>query len=322
MVIFLPWIVLLATGVAYYAFFRSDTAFLPAMLSSALATVYSQPDQPLQLSSAWMQSLHLSFPSLIHAAAFAWLIVSACRKLNLRWYVLLAIHVTLCMVCELTTGTTSILDIAALLLGTFVAAELAIKIVATSNQAASSSYGSRPLPRRTKTSRPEYSVAAAITLSLSTVFTLATSQVTGNDEPVYLSYEQLRDSVRVVSPKNSIDADRVYLYDNYLILNERNQGLHVIDNSNPEEPENMGFIEIPGNTEVSIKSGFLYADSYVDLVTVDIRSLEFGDIDRIGEVNRVEAIFPYDEYQNVPSDVFFAAVDQERGVVIGYRSGR
>lgn len=329
MSVFLPWLALLCAGVAYYVFFRSDVSFLPQILASGIENLLYQSDQSLQLSTSWLQSLHLSFPSFIHAAAFAWLIVIGCRRLNARWDVLLGMHVALCVVFELTTGTTSILDLMAVLLGTFSATVLAINysniaqrsiadgVTSLATRVAQDSHASKHQRIRP---RPVHSALAAITLSLSTVFTLATSPVTSSNTPVYLSYEELRRSVRVVSPRSSISADRVYLYDNYLILNERNLGLHVIDNSDPELPVNMGFIEIPGNTEVSIKRGFLYADSYIDLVTVDIRSLEFGDIDRIGEVNRVQDIFPYDEFQNVPEGVFLRDVDPERGIVIGYRS--
>ena len=329
--LFLPWLALLVTGVAYYVIFRSDVSFFPQILAPGLENLLYQTDQPLQLSTGWLQSLHMSFPSFIHAAAFAWLIVIGCRRLNVRWDMLLGLHVALCVVFELTTGTTSMLDLMAVVLGTFTATVLAINYRNTAPRSAADGATSLAtyvaedfyaVKHQRIRPRTVHSALAAITLSLSTVFTLATAPVpeSSANRPVYLSYEELRRSVRVVSPRSSVNADRVYLYDNYLILNEKNFGLHVIDNSDPELPVNMGFIEIPGNTEVSIKRGFLYADSYIDLVTVDIRSLEFGDIDRIGEVNRVQDIFPYDEFQNVPEGVFLRDVDPERGIVIGYRS--
>ena len=58
--------------------------------------------------------------------------------------------------------------------------------------------------------------------------------------------------------------------------------------TDPADPENMGFIEIPGNVDIAIKNNTLYADSYVDLVAIDI-----SDIENPEEVNRVEDVFPY-----------------------------
>jgi hypothetical protein len=47
-----------------------------------------------------------------------------------------------------------------------------------------------------------------------------------------------------------------------------------MDNSDPSNPQNISFIEIPGNLDIAIKDNFLYADSYVDLLTIDISNIE------------------------------------------------
>jgi len=105
------------------------------------------------------------------------------------------------------------------------------------------------------------------------------------------------------------------LYKNYIFANEPNQGLHIIDNRIPTSPVEVGFIAIPGNQEVAIKEDALYADSYVDLVTLDI-----SDINNIVEVSREEDIFPYNARQNIPRNVSLTSVvDKDRGVVVGYQ---
>ncbi len=133
--------------------------------------------------------------------------------------------------------------------------------------------------------------------------------------PVYLSYTELRRSVAVVDARPLSAIKRLYLYDDYLFLNKRNAGIHILDNTDPRNPVNLAFIEIPGNTEISIRDNFLYADSYVDLVTLDL-----SDPDNIYEANRQIDIFPWDEYQNVSDDVYFdyTEIDQNRGVVVAY----
>ena len=136
-----------------------------------------------------------------------------------------------------------------------------------------------------------------------------------NARPVYLSYDALRSAVAVKAARPLEDIKRVYVYQSAIFLNRRNEGLHVLDNTDPANPVNVAFIEIPGNTEVSIRGNFLYADSYIDLVTLDI-----SDPQNVREVSRQQDIFPYNEYQNVPIDVYFDydAVDPARGVVVDY----
>lgn len=97
-------------------------------------------------------------------------------------------------------------------------------------------------------------------------------------------------------PARTLDSiGRIYLYNNYLFLNEKNEGIHTFDNSDPFNLRNAGFIYIPGNTEVSKRDSYLYADSYIDLVTLDLNDL--GDIQ---VVDREEGVFPWDEYQKCP----------------------
>ena len=89
-------------------------------------------------------------------------------------------------------------------------------------------------------------------------------------QPVYMSYQELRGAVSYEAPRELEEVGRIYLYNDYFFLNQRNAGIHVFDNSDPSAPVNMGFVNIPGNTELAIRSNQLYADSYVDLVTLDI----------------------------------------------------
>lgn len=55
-----------------------------------------------------------------------------------------------------------------------------------------------------------------------------------------------------------------------MYINERFEGIHVIDNRDPSSPQNVAFLDIPGNIDLAVNGDALYADSYVDLVTIDI----------------------------------------------------
>ncbi|MFK8080292.1 MAG: hypothetical protein AB8B97_08410 [Granulosicoccus sp.] len=135
-------------------------------------------------------------------------------------------------------------------------------------------------------------------------------------EPVYMSYTQLRNAVKIEAARSPDRIGRLYLYGNYVFLNETNEGIHVIDNTDPTAPVNRAFIRIPGNTEIAVRDNYLYADSYIDLITLDI-----NDPENVAVISREQQIFPYDEYQNIPQNISLsdAQIDRDRGVVVSYR---
>jgi hypothetical protein len=136
-------------------------------------------------------------------------------------------------------------------------------------------------------------------------------QVYTVNEPVYLSYNALRSSFKVAEGQQIIHPGKIYFKDHFIFVNEYQKGIHVIDNSDPEAPQILKFIEIPGSVDMAIRDNILYADSYVDLVAIDISNLE-----DIREVKRIQNVFPY----MVPEceNGIVEGVDQNQGVVVGY----
>jgi len=134
--------------------------------------------------------------------------------------------------------------------------------------------------------------------------------------PVYMTYQELRESVRLEAARTPENLGRVYLYEQYVLLNEVNQGIHIFDNSDPVVPVNLGFINVPGNTDIAVRDNYLYADSYVDLVTLDL-----NDPANVSEVSRQEFMFPYDAHQNIPYNIRLSlgTVSASNGVVVSYR---
>jgi len=131
--------------------------------------------------------------------------------------------------------------------------------------------------------------------------------------PVYMSYDLMRSSVYDTLPMEFEHPGKIYIKDNYLFINEVSEGIHIVDNSNPSDPEVITFINIPGNVDLAIMDNTLYADSYVDLVVLDISNL--GEIKEIG---RIEEVFDYSlpEYE---SGERLGAIDESQGVVIGWK---
>ncbi len=133
--------------------------------------------------------------------------------------------------------------------------------------------------------------------------------------PVYMSYNELRSAVKVSTKDQNIELKqpgKIYFKDNYIFINELHKGIHVYDNTNPKNPIHHAFIEIPGNVDMAIKDDILYADSYVDLVSIDI-----SDYNNLKEISRVENVFPYTlpetDYQYA-----IAKLDETKGVVLSW----
>jgi hypothetical protein len=89
--------------------------------------------------------------------------------------------------------------------------------------------------------------------------------------PVYQTLTQVRKSI-VSGPATSISSiGKICVQGNFIFLSEPYKGIHVIDNSDPAQPKNISFINLPGNGDLAIRDNALYADSYGDLVSFDIR---------------------------------------------------
>jgi hypothetical protein len=124
-------------------------------------------------------------------------------------------------------------------------------------------------------------------------------------EPVYTSLEDVR-IVSTESPRDISAAGKIYIKGNLLFVNEPGQGIHVIDNADPTAPVKKSFIKIPGNFDMAVKGNSLYADSFVDLVVLDI-----SDAGNIREVNRLKNTFT--NYNTLGF-----SVDQQRGVITSW----
>jgi hypothetical protein len=88
--------------------------------------------------------------------------------------------------------------------------------------------------------------------------------------PVYKTLSQVRAEMKSTAPKPIQAPGKIYVYGNYIFMNEVDKGIHVIDNSNPSAPSRIGYINIPGNVDLAVNGSYLYADSYSDVIVFDI----------------------------------------------------
>jgi len=88
--------------------------------------------------------------------------------------------------------------------------------------------------------------------------------------PIYKSIEDIRSEVGIQSPRELCNPGKMFLYGDYIYVNDIRQGIHIIDNANPSSPISIAFINIPGNVDLAVKDNILYADNFTDLEFFDI----------------------------------------------------
>lgn len=106
--------------------------------------------------------------------------------------------------------------------------------------------------------------------------------------PVTLSLSELRSSVKILPPQKTIESGKIYVYEEFIFINDVEKGIHIIDNTVPTAPKKISFLKILGNTDIAVKDQMLFADSFTDLVVFDI-----SDIRKIVAKNRLNNVFPH-----------------------------
>ena len=130
--------------------------------------------------------------------------------------------------------------------------------------------------------------------------------------PVYMDYEEFRASIRFEGPKPITKVGNIFKKDNYLLIVEPDQGIHFINNANPAAPIQVGFLKILGCTGVSMKDQYLYANSMIDLVVIDLSVWQQPQV-----VSRLEDIFP-EQLPEHNTNYRIATIDKNKGVVVGW----
>lgn len=129
-----------------------------------------------------------------------------------------------------------------------------------------------------------------VTLLLTSVFscsdTCESTFTTTYYNPVFTSKSEIRDGVAITPARLVAASGKIFFRRGYLFVNEPKNGIHIIDNRNPASPQNVAFIKVPGSFDIVVKGDYLFTDSYMDLVTLDI-----SDLNAITEVNRIEDYF-------------------------------
>ena len=132
--------------------------------------------------------------------------------------------------------------------------------------------------------------------------------------PLTLSIDEFKNSVDVIPPIPIDESGKIYAYNDLIFVNDKFKGVHVIDNSDPSSPQKISFIKIAGNVDISVKDNFLYADSLMDLIVIDI-----SDLNNIQIVNRLENVLQDNVVWPAEAEIFeFEEIDYENEILVGW----
>lgn len=90
---------------------------------------------------------------------------------------------------------------------------------------------------------------------------------------VYGNLEAIRAMPLIKVQQKLANPGKVYVGNDYILVGEKGEGIHVFDNSNRTNPIRLSFIQIPYNKEFFVKDNVIYAESLYDFLKIDIANV-------------------------------------------------
>ncbi len=128
-------------------------------------------------------------------------------------------------------------------------------------------------------------------------------------DPVYKAPAEFRVDIKAEAPRALKQPGKMYYIGNYLLINELHEGIHVIDNSDPSNPKQVAFWVIPGNVDMAVRDHYLYADQYVDLLSIDISDIQNPQL--VCRTENVFQLFGFDPVRGFLVDYVQTTVTEE-----------
>ncbi len=94
---------------------------------------------------------------------------------------------------------------------------------------------------------------------------------------------------------------KIWYTDAYLYVNIPGNGVVVLNNLDPQNPQKIGYIDIAGNIDLAVRGNYLYANSHQDLLVIDV-----SDVEKPKEIHRISNVFSHHNigFGNMPSIVW------------------
>lgn len=89
-------------------------------------------------------------------------------------------------------------------------------------------------------------------------------------KPIYKSKAEVRATIKSGPVADIRKAGKIFIQGNYLFLADTDKGVHIIDITNPNQPQKIAFIPVPGCNDIAIRGTYLYVDFGTDFLTINI----------------------------------------------------
>jgi len=87
---------------------------------------------------------------------------------------------------------------------------------------------------------------------------------------IYGDMEAIRNEALLEPAREIINPGKIFIGEEIVLIGEEGEGVHVINNHDRNNPITEAFINIPGNREFYVSDQFLYAESFYDMLKIDI----------------------------------------------------
>lgn len=116
------------------------------------------------------------------------------------------------------------------------------------------------------------------------------------------------------SPTSITNAGKIIVSGNRIFMVESGRGIHIMDLPLDSVPTHLGFLNVPGCSDLALKENHLYVNNLKDLVVLDIKNLYDIKIKK-----RIPNTFR-DIYNQSPpySNTYFECIDTSKGMIIGW----
>ncbi len=111
---------------------------------------------------------------------------------------------------------------------------------------------------------------------------------------IYANLDQIRQTDLSASVRPVENAGKIFISNNLLLIGEEGEGIHIFNNSDPQNPVGQSFMSIPGNKEFYVDGNFLFAESYYDMLKIDLTNPAQPQM-----VTRIENAISYPLYNGI-----------------------
>lgn len=134
-------------------------------------------------------------------------------------------------------------------------------------------------------------------------------------KPVYATDNN--NEVELQTSRTIDNPGQMYVKGELLLINEIGEGLHIIDNTDPANPINRGFLKIRGSENMALKDGILYINQFNSLLVIDVNDIQNYQV--LANHESVLDASPYELPVPPVNGYYFECVDPEKGEVIGWQ---